>query len=271
MQNYRNAHRDLASALKCRTVPAVINDLCRVQLRLQDASRRRFCRKKIEGASQISILLTSALQDRTKGNFFTPGYATIDVELAQLFMANEVTLLLEEIGQNRRGSNREALDRLLPIVYDELRRLAASFLRREYAVSIQTTELVHEAYFKLTNQRKVDWENRGQFFAIAAQAMRRILIDAARMRRSLKHGVEKVPLDDSPTISVEVDQNLIELDEALSELARFDEQQARIVELRYFAGLTIEETADVLKISPATVKREWAIARAWLYQKIKGD
>lgn len=185
-------------------------------------------------------------------------------------MEHEVTRLLNEIG---RGGNtsREALDELLPIVYDELRRLASSFLRREQAVSIQTTELVHEAYFKLTNQRAVDWANRGQFFAIAAQAMRRLLIDAARQRKSLKHGVEKVPLDDAPTISVEVDHNLLELDAALNELEKFDEQQCRLVELRYFAGLTIEETAEVMKISPATVKREWTIVRTWLYQRMTGE
>lgn len=191
------------------------------------------------------------------------------LKLAQKFMASEVTLLLQEISQSNKGTNREALDRLLPIVYNELRRLAGSFLNREYAVSLQTTELVHEAYFKLTDQKKVDWENRGQFFAIAAQAMRRILIDAARQRKSQKHGVEKVSLDDAPTISVELNQNLLELDNALQELESFDEQQCRIVELRYFAGLTIEETAEVLKISPATVKREWAIARMWLFQRMR--
>lgn len=169
------------------------------------------------------------------------------------------------------GSNREALDELLPIVYNELRKLAASFLNREHAVSIQTTELVHEAYFKLTQQRNVDWKNRGQFFAIAAQAMRRILIDAARQRKSLKHGVQKVSLDESPTISTSMDQNLLDLDDALNELEKFDPQQCRVVELRYFSGLTIEETAEVLNISPATVKREWAIARAWLYQKTGGQ
>jgi len=200
----------------------------------------------------------------------SPNYAKIMIKLAQFFMANEVTLLLQEISRGNEGQNREALDRLLPIVYNELRRLAASFLNREHAVSLQTTELVHEAYFKLTDQKKVDWENRGQFFAIAAQAMRRILIDAARQRKSLKHGVEKVSLDDALTISVEQNQNLLELDTALNELENFDERQCRLVELRYFAGLTIEETAEVLKISPATVKREWAIARMWLYSKING-
>lgn len=185
-------------------------------------------------------------------------------------MANEVTLLLQELSGTGDGSNREALDKLLPIVYNELRRLAASFLQREHAVSIQTTELVHEAYFKLTNQKKVDWENRGQFFAIAAQAMRRILIDAARQRKSVKHGAEKISLDDAPTISTETNQSLLELDNALQELEKFDPQQCRVVELRYFAGLTIEETAEVLKLSPATVKREWTIAQAWLYKKING-
>lgn len=191
---------------------------------------------------------------------------------SNLFMEGEVTLLLHELAKGNDGlSNRDALDKLLPIVYNELRRLASSFLNREHAVSLQTTELVHEAYFKLTNQRAVDWENRGQFFAIAAQAMRRILIDAVRERKSLKRGAEKISFDDAPTISVEVDQNLLALDDALKELETFDADQCRIVELRYFAGLTIEETAEVLKISPATVKREWAIARAWLYKKINDD
>lgn len=182
-------------------------------------------------------------------------------------MSHEITQILDELGD---GTNREALDRLLPIVYNELRRLAGSFLHREHAVSIQTTELVHEAYFKLTNQRTVNWENRGQFFAVAAQAMRRILIDSARQRKSLKRGAEKVSLDEALTISAEQQNNLIELDEALSELAGFDPQQVKIVELRYFAGLTIEETAEVMKLSPATVKREWSVARAWLYGKLGG-
>jgi RNA polymerase sigma factor, TIGR02999 family len=190
------------------------------------------------------------------------------VKSVQTVMATEVTLLLEELGKSGNYHDREALDRLLPLVYNELRRLAGSFLNREYAVSIQTTELVHEAYFKLTNQRSVDWSNRGQFFAIAAQAMRRILIDAARSRQAIKRDVEKLPLEDAPTISVEVDRQLLDLDEALQELAVFDPEQACVVELRYFGGLTIEETAEVLKVSPATVKREWATARAWLFDRI---
>jgi|SRR5690606_1493637 len=182
-------------------------------------------------------------------------------------MPSEVTLLLDQLSRNERG--REALDELLPLVYNELRRLAGSFLNREHAVSIQTTELVHEAYFRLTQQRSVDWSNRGQFFAIAAQAMRRILIDAARARKASKRGVEKVPISEAPSISIEVDQDLLDLDEALRELAEFDPDQARLVELRYFGGLTIEQTAEVIGVSPATVKREWSIARVWLFDRVK--
>lgn len=181
-------------------------------------------------------------------------------------MANEVTMLLREWA----GGNRDAFDKLLPIIYNELRRLASNFLNRERSDSLQTTELVHEAFMKLTDQRSVDWQNRSHFFAIASQAMRRILIDAARERKAIKREGEKISLDDSPSIPVEIDENLLALDLALKELETFDEQQSRIVELRYFGGLTIEETAEVLMISPATVKREWAIARTWLYQKING-
>lgn len=185
-------------------------------------------------------------------------------------MSSEVTLLLNKLNQNGRATDRETLDRLLPLVYNELRRLAGSFLNREHAISIQTTELVHEAYFRLTDQRSVDWENRGQFFAIAAQAMRRILIDAARARKAHKRDVEKLSLDHVLVISAETDGQLLELDAALKELAALDPDQARVVELRYFGGLTIEETAEVLRISPATVKREWSTARAWLYDRING-
>ena len=181
-------------------------------------------------------------------------------------MPSEVTLLLREWG----NGSRDALDKLLPIIYDELRRLARNFLSKERSDSLQTTELVHEAFLKLTDQHSVDWQNRSHFFAIASQAMRRILIDAARERKAIKRDGVKISLEDSPSIPVEIDENLLALDFALTELGTFDEQQSRIVELRYFGGLTIEETAEVLKLSPATVKRDWAIARTWLYQKING-
>jgi len=181
-------------------------------------------------------------------------------------MKSDVTMLLREWG----NGNREAFDRLVPIIYDELRRLAHNFLNKERSDSLQTTELVHEAFLKLTKQHSVDWQNRSHFFAIASNAMRRILIDAARERKAVKRDGIKVSLDDTPSIPFQVNDDLLALDLALSELETFDEQQSRIVELRYFGGMTIEETAEVLKISPATVKRDWIMARTWLYQKING-
>ena len=179
----------------------------------------------------------------------------------------EVTQILEDWKNGRR----EALDRLLPIVYDELRRVAHRLLQSEYAETLPTTALVHEAYLKLVNQHSVDWENRGQFFAIAAQAMRRILVDHARERLAAKRDGVKISLEDADTISVGVNESLLDLDIALQELATFDERQAQIVELRYFAGLTFDETAAVLNLSTANVFREWTLARAWLYRKINGD
>ena len=173
--------------------------------------------------------------------------------------------------QDWQSGKKESLDKLLPIVYDELRRVAHRLLTNEYAETLPTTALVHEAYLKLVNQHSVDWENRGQFFAIAAQAMRRILVDHARERLAVKRDGIKISLDDADTISVEVNENLLDLDIALKELATFDRQQATIVELRYFAGLTFEEVAAVLKLSTTNVFREWTIARAWLYRKINGN
>lgn len=180
---------------------------------------------------------------------------------------SEITRLLDDCS---RGS-RDALDELLPIVYNELRRLAHSYLRNERQdITLQTTALVHEAYMKLIDQHSVSFQNRSQFFALSAQAMRRILLDNARRRMAEKRGKgNKVALDDLAETPVEVDQQLIELDIALNELEKFDPTQAKVIELRYFGGMTIEETAEVMKISPSTVKREWTMARAWLYEKVK--
>ena len=183
----------------------------------------------------------------------------------------EVTKLLQDWSVG----NREALDKLLPLVYDELRRLAHSYLTHERADhTLQTTALVHEAYLKLIDQRSVNWQNRAHFFAISAQAMRRILLDNARRHTAAKRGSggQKVSLEEVATLSRDTaNESLIELDEALQKLAVIDPEQGRIVELRYFGGLTIEETAEVLNISPSTVQREWTTARAWLYQAIKGE
>jgi len=180
---------------------------------------------------------------------------------------SEITRLLEDYT----NGNRAVLDKLLPLVYNELRRLAHSYLNRErQGMTLQTTALVHEAYMKLIDQHSVDFSNRSQFFALSAQAMRRILIDNARRHTAEKRGSGmKVSLDDGAEMSQEVDEQLIELDLALRELEEFDPAQAKIVELRYFGGLTIQETAEVMKISASTVKREWMMARAWLYEKVK--
>lgn len=181
-------------------------------------------------------------------------------------MANEITRLL----QDWKDGNREALDKLLPIVYNDLRRVAHRLLRAEYAETLPTTALVHEAYLRLLNQHSVDWENRGQFFGIASLAMRRILVEHARERNTEKRKGIKISLDDAPTIAAEINETILDLDIALAELAEFDEMQAKLVELRYFAGLTLEETAAVLGISSQAVFREWTLAKAWLYKKING-
>jgi len=179
---------------------------------------------------------------------------------------HDVTVLLREWSDG----NQQALSELLPIIYDELRRVAHQYLHREHPdQTLQTTALVHEAYLKLIDQRSVNWQNRAHFFAIAAQAMRRILIDNARRRTAGKRGKgEKISLEDVATVSTQKHQSLLALDEALHELEKIDPQQSRIIELRYFGGLTIEETATAMDISPATVKREWAMARAWLYKAL---
>jgi RNA polymerase sigma factor (TIGR02999 family) len=168
------------------------------------------------------------------------------------------------------SGDQAALDQLIPLVYDELRRLADRYLRRERRDhTLQTTALVHEAYLRLVDQ-KVEWKNRSQFFAIAAQLMRRILVDHARSHGAAKRGSgeRKLSLDDIVIRFEERAADLVALDDALTGLASIDPQQSRIVELRFFGGLTVEETADVLDISPATVKREWNMAKAWLYRQL---
>jgi RNA polymerase sigma-70 factor (ECF subfamily) len=166
----------------------------------------------------------------------------------------------------------EALDRLTPLVYDELRRIAHRYVQRErQGQTLETTALVNEAYLRLVNQQKVDWQNRAHFFAVTAQVMRNILIDHARRRRYMKHGGEArlVSIDEAALMTKVRAAELISLDEALSELARLDPRKSRVVELRYFGGLSLEETADVLEISLMTVRRDWRAAKAWLYKAVK--
>lgn len=174
------------------------------------------------------------------------------------------------------NGNEAALDKLMPLVYAELHRIAESFMGRERAAhTLQPTALVHEAFLRLVNQHEINWQNRAQFFGVAAQMMRRILVNHARDRRAAKRGGGEIQLSLDETIDyfAQQDVNLVRLDEALNALAQIDEQQSRIVELRFFGGLSIEETAEVVRVSPATVKREWRIAKAWLYDEInqKGD
>jgi RNA polymerase sigma-70 factor (ECF subfamily) len=169
--------------------------------------------------------------------------------------------------------DRQSVDSLLPIVYQELRRLAASYLRRERpGQTLQPTALVHEAYLRLMKDKPGRWQNRAHFCAIAAHSMRQILIERARARGAQKRGGarHRVTLDEALVAGGERSIDLVALDEALERLAAFDPEQARLVELRFFGGLTVEETAEAMNISPATVKRHWAVACAWLARELEG-
>lgn len=193
----------------------------------------------------------------------------LDMESYMRQAPQNVTQLLIGWGDG----DKEALDRLLPIVYDELRRQAARYLRRErVGHTLQTTALIHEAYLRLVDQKNVQWQNRAQFFGIAAQLMRRILVDHARTKKRAKRGGSdiRVSLVEAAAATKSQDLDVVALDEALERLEKIDEQQSKIVELRFFSGLTVEETAEVLSISPATVKRDWSMARAWLHREMTG-
>ena len=168
--------------------------------------------------------------------------------------------------------DQRALAQLTPIVYDELRRLARRYLRGERAGhSLQTTALVNEAYVRLVDYKRMHWQNRAHFLAVSAQAMRRILVDHAR-RRNLKRGagVEHVSLDDAAVVGTDRSSDFVALDDALNALAERAPRKARVVELRFFGGLTVEETAEVLQVSAITVMREWQSAKAWLYRELAG-
>ncbi len=168
--------------------------------------------------------------------------------------------------------DRDALDRLTPIVYAELHRLAKRYMKRERpGHSLQATALVNEAYMRLVDYRGMHWQNRAHFFAVSAQLMRRILVEHAR-RHNLKRGgnVPHVALDDAAIIGGDRDADLVLLDEAMNTLAQFDARKAQVVEMRFFGGLSVDETAEVLKVSPVTVMRDWSTAKAWLYRELAG-
>jgi RNA polymerase sigma-70 factor (ECF subfamily) len=180
----------------------------------------------------------------------------------------DVTVLLAKLTKG----NKTAASKLIPMVYDELRRLAGGYMRRERSDhTLQATALVHEAYLKLVEQRSVDWQSRAHFFGIAAQVMRRILVDHARghLRDKRGGGQREVPLDEALVFAPEQSLELVKMDEALERLTKLDPRQGKIVELRFFGGLTVEETAEMLGISPKTVKRDWRMAKAWLHGELK--
>lgn len=184
--------------------------------------------------------------------------------------AHEITQMLLAWSDGDQG----ALEQLTPLVYDELYRLAKHYMARERpGHTLQTTALIHEAYMRLIDSSQVRWQNRAHFFAVSAQLMRRILVDYARNRHSIKRGGEasRVSLEEAAVVSLEPTTDLVALDDALGALAGLDQRQSQVVELRFFGGLSVEETAEVLKVSPGTVRRDWSLARAWLYREITKD
>ena len=183
---------------------------------------------------------------------------------------DEVTALLRDWSDG----DEEALQKLTPLLYRELHRLAHRYMRGERPDhTLQTTALINEAYLRLIDCKNVRWQNRAHFFGVSAQLMRRILVDFARARDNLKHGagVRTLSLEEAPAVSPDPTREIVALDEALQSLAAFDSRKSRIVELRFFGGLSVEETAEVMNLSPRTVHRDWDLAKAWLHRELSGD
>lgn len=187
-------------------------------------------------------------------------------------MSAESSQEVTELLQKWSGGDSAALEELTPLIYAELHRIAKNYMRRERdGHLLQTSALVNEAYVRLIDWKTAKWENRAHFFGVSAQLMRRILVDFARKRPKIdEKAVDFVMIEDALTVTTETDANLIALDEALNALATFDERKAKIVELKFFGGLSVEETAEVMKVSDVTVRREWRKAKAWLYQELNG-
>lgn len=182
--------------------------------------------------------------------------------------SDEVTKLLNEISSGDEASP----EKLLEIVYDDLRRLAGAYMQNERRDhTLQATALVHEAYMRLVDWKNVSWQNRAHFFSVAAEVMRKVLIDHARARQAQKRGGHKLVLDEAISLPAAQPIDLIALDDALQDLEKIDPRQAKIVELRFFGGLSIEETAYILKISESTVRREWTFAKAWFQRELSGS
>jgi RNA polymerase sigma factor (TIGR02999 family) len=208
----------------------------------------------------------------TKINWVLESWRVMSVHLDHMGTPSQQNLT--ELLQEWQQGNRAALDRLTSIVYDELRRIAHRYLKHERnGHTLQTTELVHEAYTRLLGKRDVDWQNRSHFFGVTAQVMRHILVDHARRRQFAKHGgdVRHVSLDNAAVMTQQRAAELVALDEALLELEQIDPRKSRVVELRYFGGLSLEETAEALEVSLMTVRRDWRAAKAWLYRRMKDE
>jgi len=222
-------------------------------------------------------LFLQKAQIRERGDLFVQTWARKcpregcgSTDILMTTVANDVTRLLGEL----QCGNEDAVAKLVPLRYKELRRMAAAYLSRErHNHTLQPTAVVHEAYLRLVDQKNVHWQNRQHFFGVAAQVMRRILVDYARGHKADKRGsgVPKISLEEAIAVSKERSAELLALDEALTRLAAVDPQQARLIELRFFGGLTVEETAEVLSISPATVKRDWNVAKAWLRREVRKE
>ncbi len=183
------------------------------------------------------------------------------------FNSHQITQLLDELSHG----NKAAFDGLMPLVYEELRRMAKRFMNNQPSDhTLQTTELIHEAYIKLADKKETDWQNRSHFFGVAAQAMRHILVDYARAKMSQKRGGagQQITLNETALVSKDNSGEILALHEALERLGNMDERKARVVEMKFFGGLTIEEIAEVLQISPETVKRDWKFARTWLLREL---
>jgi RNA polymerase sigma factor (TIGR02999 family) len=179
-----------------------------------------------------------------------------------------------ELLRNWSDGDKQAQETLFQIVYNELHRQAARYLRREHpGLSLQTTDLIHEAYLRLVDQQHIEWQNRLHFFAISARVMRHILVDHARSRQAAKRGGSNIrlPLEETLVVLPGPNLDLVALDEALNRLAEIDPQQSQVVELRFFSGLSVEETAEVMNVSERTVKRDWNVAKAWLRRELRRD
>lgn len=182
--------------------------------------------------------------------------------------AHSVTQLLDQWNHG----DREALDKLMPLIYEELRKMARRYMSQQNpGHTLQTTALIHEAYLRMVNQQEKHFENRAHFFGVAAQAMRHILVDYARARHTAKRGggVRPISLEEAALVTPERAAELVAFDDALKELEKLSKRQSRVVELRYFGGLTVEETATVLDVSPETVMRDWSMARTWLHRALR--